>query len=199
MRRNSRVSTLAATGGAIVAIAAPVLVGSLAAADASSGSASAAAVARSGDADGDRAAIRDVIRRKNAAYSENDANAFASQFTRRTQFVIGEGTLLEGRAKIRAFLRTGFAGFLKGTRAESPITNIRFLEPDMAVVHTRGGILFPGETQVAPERVGVQVHVMTKRRGTWRVAVYQNTRVCEGGPTDPDLVCGESRTGQAGG
>ena len=63
-------------------------------------------------------------------------------------------------------MTAGFAGPLKGTRVTAHVFTVRFLKRDVAVLHTRGGILFPGETEVPPERLGIQVWVVTKQAGT---------------------------------
>jgi uncharacterized protein (TIGR02246 family) len=185
--------------GAIVTVAASLLAGALVVADSFSRSAASASATTSERPDGERAALRAVLHRQLKAWDRNDPDAFAALFTRRTQFVIGDGTLLRSRAELRAYMREGFEHFLKGARAEAPIIGIRFLAPDVAVVHTRGGLLLPGDAEVPPERRGIQVNVMTKRQGAWRIAVYQNTRICETPSSDPELVeCGESSPGQPG-
>jgi uncharacterized protein (TIGR02246 family) len=185
--------------GAIVTVAASLLAGALVVADSFSRSAASASATTSERPDGERAALRAVLQRQLKAWERNDPDAFAALFTRRTQFVIGDGTLLRSRAELRAYMREGFEHFLKGARAEAPIIGIRFLAPDVAVVHTRGGLLLPGDAEVPAERRGIQVNVMTKRQGAWRIAVYQNTRICETPSSDPELVeCGESSPGQPG-
>lgn len=70
---------------------------------------------------------------------------------------------------------------VKGIRVTAPVESVRCLSPTVGVVHTLGGILMPGETEVPPERQGVQVFVVTKHGGEWLVDVYQNTRISTSG------------------
>ena len=132
-----------------IAVIAAVLVGGLAMA----GGSSATPVSASAGGDGESAA-RAVPQRVVDAWARNDAAALAAVFTRDTDFVIGDGTYLKGRAEVRAYVTAGFAGPLKGTRVTAHVFTVRFLKRDVAVLHTRGGILFPGETEVPPERLG---------------------------------------------
>ena len=62
-------------------------------------------------------------------------------------------------------------------RAVADVINVRFLREDVAVAHTYGGIMFPGETEVQPDWIGIQTWVAVKEDGDWLTAAYQNSRV----------------------
>lgn len=149
-----------------------ILAGSLAV-----GAASAATPASVPARGNQQAAVRAVVQRTLDAWARNDASGVAAVFARDTEFVVGDGTYLNGRSELRAYMQPAFAGPLKGTRTTATVVSVRFLKRDVAVMHTRGGILFPGETEVPPERRGVQVWVVTEHRGAWLVSAYQNTRI----------------------
>ena len=55
--------------------------------------------------------------------------------------------------------------------------NVRFVRDDVAVVHTLCGIMFPGETEVQPNWVGIQTWIVVEDEGEWRATAYQNSRV----------------------
>jgi len=112
-----------------------------------------------------------------AGWAANDADAVAAVFTTDTDFVIGDGTFLRGRDELRQYMADAFDVFLQDSRVTAPVESVRCLSPAVGVVHTLGGILMPGETEVPPERQGVQVFVVTKHGGEWLVNVYQNTRI----------------------
>jgi uncharacterized protein (TIGR02246 family) len=122
-------------------------------------------------------AARDVPQRVVGAWARNDAEAFGAVWTADGDLVVGDGTRLVGRRAITAYMRTGFAGPLKGARATATVTRARLLSPTVAVVQTRGGILMPGETKVPPGRLGVQTWVVTKQGPRWLISAYQNTRI----------------------
>ena len=46
-----------------------------------------------------------------------------------------------------------------------------------AIVNSRSGILFPGETEVPAERMVYATWVMERRGGTWVAAAYHNSPV----------------------
>ncbi|MGH4015543.1 MAG: SgcJ/EcaC family oxidoreductase [Pseudonocardiaceae bacterium] len=172
---------LAAMGiGAAVAAGVSVL--------ASVGSSQVAAVpaaAWPGSCAAEQDAIRAVPRRIVTGWAANDADAVAAVFTTDTDFVIGDGTFLRGREELRQYMADVFDGFLKESRVTAPVESVRCLSPTAGVVHTLGGILLPGETEVPPERQGVQVFVVTKHGGEWLVDVYQNTRIDQNTRMDP--------------
>ncbi len=125
----------------------------------------------------DLAEVTQVPQRVVAAWMRNDADSFAKVFTGDAEFVVGDGTYLNGRPEIRQYMVDAFSGPLRGTRVTATVFNVRFLDHRVAVVHHHGGILFPGEVDVPPERRGVQVWIVVKDHGQWNVAAYQNTRI----------------------
>ncbi len=55
--------------------------------------------------------------------------------------------------------------------------NVRFLAPDVAIMHAVGGTTMAGQTDIEPERNSVQTLVATKdSNGEWRLSAFQNTR-----------------------
>src|SRR6266704_2861589 len=70
-----------------------------------------------------------------------------------------------------------FDTYLKGTRLVGTVTAVRFLSPDVAVAHALGGTIMRGKSTVSPERDSIQTLVAVNRRGDWRFAAFQNTRV----------------------
>lgn len=139
------------------------------------------AAEQSGSCAAEQAEIRAVPDRIIAGWAANDADAVAAVFTADTDFVIGDGTFLRGRDEVRQYMAGAFDVFLKDSRVTAPVESVRCLSPTVGVVHTLGGILLPGETEVPPERQGVQAFVVTEHGGEWLVNVYQNTRISTSG------------------
>ena len=86
------------------------------------------------------------------------------------------GSFKAARRSSRTF-RSQFDGWLPGSRSVAEVINVRFLSDDVAVVHTFGGIMFPGETDVQPDWVGIQTWVVIEEDGEWLATAYQNSRV----------------------
>jgi uncharacterized protein (TIGR02246 family) len=58
------------------------------------------------------------------------------------------------------------------------VKKIRFLTPDVVIMHAVGGTIMAGQTDIDPERNSVQTLVATKdNKWKWRLAAFQNIRV----------------------
>ena len=62
------------------------------------------------------------------------------------------------------------------------VEDVRFLGPDVALMHAVGSTVMRGKSEPSPERDSVQTLVATKEDGEWRLAAFQNTRVRPMGP-----------------
>lgn len=57
------------------------------------------------------------------------------------------------------------------------VKSVRFLSPDVALMHAIGGTVLRGKSSPAPERDSIQTLVAAKSGGQWHLAAFQNTRV----------------------
>jgi hypothetical protein len=64
-----------------------------------------------------------------------------------------------------------------GTRLVGQVKSVRFLTPEIAVMHAVGGTVMRGKTNPSPERDSIQTFIAIKRSGEWGLAAFQNTRV----------------------
>jgi uncharacterized protein (TIGR02246 family) len=99
----------------------------------------------------DDVAVRRVPERTREAWSAFDADAFAAEFSPTTNVVI-IGTHHLGRDAVRAYISAAFNGSLRGTGWSSTRCTSSTSAPDIALIVTEGGVLLPGENEVAPER-----------------------------------------------
>jgi uncharacterized protein (TIGR02246 family) len=128
------------------------------------------------DAASDEATVRSFPLRMIDAWNAGDAAAFAAPFSDTADFIAFEGTHLNGRRAIVEFHRPLFATELKGTRLEGEVKFVRFLAPDVAVMHARAGTLPAGSDRAIPSRESMQLFVAVRRGGEWRVEAMLNAR-----------------------
>src|SRR5690606_34516242 len=124
----------------------------------------------------DEAAVRAIPLRMADAWNRGDADAFAAPFTENADFVAFEGTHLEGRAAIAAFHTRIFAEEVRGTRLEAEAKFVRFLGPEMAVLHATARVALAGQDRPSPSRDSMQLFVARKLGTEWRVEAVMNAR-----------------------
>jgi uncharacterized protein (TIGR02246 family) len=111
------------------------------------------------------------------AWNQGSGAAFASVFTEDGDLVGFDGTHLRGRGDIATFHQQLFDKWLKGSRLVGKVQDVRFLAPDVAVMHAVGGTILRGKSDPAPGRDSIQTLVATKHAGEWQFAAFQNTRL----------------------
>ena len=125
----------------------------------------------------DEAAVRDLYRRLLDGWNEGSGAAFAAPFAEDGDLVAFDGTHFEGREEISSFHQELFDRWMKGTRLVGEVTDVRFVGPDVAVVHAVGSTVMRGKTEPSPERDSIQTLVATREGDGWRLAAFQNTRI----------------------
>ena len=122
----------------------------------------------------DVAAVRTLLQQFYDAWG--DADAYASVFTEDADYIAFDGTHAKGRPAIAESHRPLFERFLKGSRLFGESSAIRFLAPDVALIHSKGAVLRAGQQRPSRRRMSVQTVVAVKQADGWRLAAFQNTR-----------------------
>jgi uncharacterized protein (TIGR02246 family) len=125
----------------------------------------------------DEAAVRDLYRELMDGWNRGSGEAFAAAFTEDGDLVAFDGTHFEGRGEIAPFHQQLFDKWLKGSRLVGRIKDVRFLSPDVALMHAVGSTVMRGKSEPSPERDSIQTLVAVRQDGEWRLAAFQNTRV----------------------
>jgi uncharacterized protein (TIGR02246 family) len=125
----------------------------------------------------DEAAVRGLYRQLMDAWNRGSGDAFAAVFTQEGELVAFDGTHFKGHNEIAPLHQQLFDKWMKGTRLVGQVKDVRFLSPDVAVMHAVGGTVMPGKAEPSPERDSIQTLVAIRQSGEWRLAAFQNTRV----------------------
>jgi uncharacterized protein (TIGR02246 family) len=91
-------------------------------------------------------AIRGLFRRLLDAWGRGDGSAYGALFTDDADYVAFDGSRTIGRPAIAESHQRLFDTWLRGTRLTGRIEAVRFLGPDVALVHATGGTIFAGKT-----------------------------------------------------
>ncbi|OLF11295.1 SgcJ/EcaC family oxidoreductase [Actinophytocola xanthii] len=110
-----------------------------------------------------------------AAWAKNDAKAVADVFTEDGTLILPGDVYKKGREEIRAFMAAAYAGPFKGSGVTGKPVDVRFVNDEVALLRTHGGILAEGETEIDPELAVRSTWVAVKRDGEWFLAGYQNS------------------------
>jgi uncharacterized protein (TIGR02246 family) len=129
--------------------------------------------------------LRNLLQQVLDAWERGDGRALAAAFADDGDVISFDGSHLHGALQIAAVMQHLFDTALKGTRCLAHVKALRFVTPEVALMQTLGGVVFPGETVVPAERCFIQTFVAVRKRGTWSVASFQNTRMQGASPADP--------------
>jgi uncharacterized protein (TIGR02246 family) len=105
-------------------------------------------------------------------------------FTADADFVNVEGRWMKGVDEIRQGHRAESTTSLRDAKVELIELDIRFIRPDVAVVHQlhlMTGSRRPDGTLLPPHKQ-ITTRILVKERGEWITTAFQNTRVGSKGP-----------------
>lgn len=124
----------------------------------------------------DEAAVRQVVQQVQDGWNAHDGKAFAAPFAADADYVVVNGMKLQGREAIEQGHTGIFSSLYKDSHNVGTVKSVRFLRPDVAVVHTEWNLEFRvgGEIKKAQ---AMSTMVMTKDGGGWSIAAFQNTPI----------------------
>ena len=127
----------------------------------------------------DEDAIQEIEFRFNEAWGRHDADDMVESLVDDAQFVTVNGAWTKTRAEYLDLMRRlhGPTGPFRASTRETPIMNIRFLTPDVAIMHSQFHIY--GDID-EPARTGIGTRVVRRLNGRWRTVAVQNTDVRPG-------------------
>ena len=90
----------------------------------------------------DEAALRRVVQQVQDGWNAHDGKAFAAAFTSDADYVVVNGARAKGREEIERGHTAIFTSFYKDSRNVATVKSVRFLRPDVAVVHAEWNLEF---------------------------------------------------------
>ena len=125
-------------------------------------------------ANADDVAIRQNVKQLETGWNTKSGALFAKPFAEDADYVIINGMYIKGRTVIETGHQQIFDTIFKDTTITLKVKQIRFLRPDVAVVHIEGHRDGPTKELVQDALLTL---VMTKEKAGWTIAAFQNTAV----------------------
>jgi uncharacterized protein (TIGR02246 family) len=124
----------------------------------------------------DEIAVREIVKQVEDGWNARDGKAFAAPFAADADYVVVNGMNVKGREAIEKGHIGIFTTIYKDSRNAATIKSVRFLRPDVAVVHVEWNLEFRvgGETQKGH---AMNTMIMTKDGGKWSIDAFQNTPI----------------------
>jgi uncharacterized protein (TIGR02246 family) len=133
--------------------------------------------------------IRALVSRMFDGWGRGDAAAYHADFTDDADYVSFDGAR-RGRADSEQSHRDLFRTVLYGSRLVGEVESVRFVTPDVAVVHLTGSVAFAWQQRLKRRRLSRQTMVVVRRDGRWLVTAFHNTRVRPLSTTGPVVELG---------
>jgi uncharacterized protein (TIGR02246 family) len=122
----------------------------------------------------DEVAIRELLNRQVMGWDVGDPDSYASVFTLDADYVTFLGSHHKGRDAIAASYAPLFSTLLKGSRLDTEITQLRFVAPDVAIIHLNATATKNAQRRRRRhKRINTTIAVRTD--GRWMLAASQNT------------------------
>lgn len=128
------------------------------------------------DTSTDEAALRQLVKQVEAGWNAHDGKAFAAPFAIDADYVVVNGMSIKGREAIEKGHTAIFSNIYKDSHNIGTIRDVRFLRPDVAIVHIEWNLEFQmgGEKK---QTQAINTMVMTKEGQQWSIAAFHNTPI----------------------
>jgi uncharacterized protein (TIGR02246 family) len=137
----------------------------------------------------DESAIRSIPQAFAAAWGKHDGHQLAKIMSDDVDFVIVSAEWLHGRADFETFHTRLLSGRFKESTLTPLEIDVRFLQPDQAVLHWNWSIVGDRNQDMTSRkpRLGLFTMIVEKRHGEWLVVVAQNTNWMPPPNPDPEM------------
>ena len=123
----------------------------------------------------DEAAIRENVKSMETGWNTKSGATFAKPFADDADYVVVNGMHIQGKTAIDKGHQQIFDTIYKQTSLALAVKQVRFLRPDVALVHVDARMkMQQPEPREWPAIISM---VMLKDAGGWKIASFQNTQV----------------------
>ena len=122
----------------------------------------------------DEAAIRENVKQMESGWNTKSGALFAKPFAEDADYVVINGNHIQGRQTIETAHQRIFDTVFKNTTLSLNVKQIRFLRPDVAVVHVSGQRTGPSQELNQGAIISM---TMVRDKQHWSIASFQNTAV----------------------
>lgn len=122
----------------------------------------------------DEQEIADLYKQLLTCWNERNAAGFARLIGDRGNVVGFDGSQLDGRAAVEASLHEIFSKHQTASYI-SKIREILKLTDNIFLLRSVAGMIPPGKSDINPAVNAIQSVVAVRHKGTWEIALYQNT------------------------
>lgn len=133
-------------------------------------------IQNSQDSTKDEASLRQIVQQLQDGWNAHDGKAFAAPFAADADYVIVNGMKIKGREAIEKGHAAIFANIYKDSHNIGTVQSIRFLRPDVAIVHVEWKLEFRVGSETKKARA-MNTIIMTKEGGKWSIAAFHNTPI----------------------
>jgi uncharacterized protein (TIGR02246 family) len=120
--------------------------------------------------------IRELVNTLQDGWAKKDGNLFASPFAENADYVVVNGMHIKGKPAIAGGHQTIFDSFYKETYIKTEVQSIRYLKPDIAIVHFTSHLTGNSNGQKMNSKGQITLTVEKSSTG-WVIASFQNTAI----------------------
>jgi len=126
-------------------------------------------------------AIQAVVGAFKDAWNQHDVPTLAALFTEQGDFVNGIGVWAQGREAFQEAMTRYHTTMFRSTHLEPTVAGIRFIRPDVAIVHATWSMTGERGINDRPiaDRTGLITMVMAQEGDGWKIAAFQNTDILQ--------------------
>lgn len=120
------------------------------------------------------AATRDLYAQLLEAWDKRNARNYALLFASDATLIGFDGSQVNGQLEIGAHVSEVFTHH-QTPRYVGIVREVRLVAPDVALLRANAGLVPPGKDDIDPALNAVQSLVATRKSGSWKIALFQNT------------------------
>ncbi len=124
----------------------------------------------------DEQSVREIETAWDDAWNRHDADALAELLVEDVDFINVTGAWFKSRAEFRERMAQTHQGVFKDSKRQTLETSVRFLSPDIAIIHARWEMsgLRNSDGSARDPWQGIITRVVMKRSGNWSVVAAHN-------------------------